>query len=342
LTTLLVRRHEGRAATIVEKTIGGRVYLYVQERALGGMRQSYLGSDTPEVRARAEALRAGWADQRADRERRALLVKLARTAGCATPTPAELKLLETLAHGALFAMGGVLVGTHAFAALMNALGVAADVASVRTGDVDLVHDPRMLVALVDAPLLPKLTSEGVDGLKLWPIPGFDPRSPSTSFLVHGSRLRLDLLTPMRGRSTSPVHIAALGASATPLRFLDYLVAESQPGAIVGAAGVLVNLPDPARFALHKLVVAEERHAAFATKSRKDRLQAETLLDVLLEDRPDDVRAAWDDLAGRGSGWTKRALRSLAQLDAGVRERLLALTTPQTASRRGRRIPEREG
>jgi hypothetical protein len=329
LSTLLSRRHEGRAATIVEKKIGGRVYLYVQERALGGMRQRYLGSDSAEVRARARELAAGWASQRAHRDRRALLVKLARAAGCTGPTTAELKLLETLADGAVFGIGGVLVGTHAFAALMNALGVAADLAAVRTADVDLVHDPRVAVAVgsdVDAPLLARLTADGVDGLRLWPIPGFDPRVPSTSFEVHGSRLRLDLLTPMRGRSEAPVLIPALGASALPLRYLDYLVEESLPGAIVGGAGVLVNLPDPSRFALHKLLVADVRAAAFATKARKDLLQSEALLRVLLTDRPGDVRAAWSALATRGVGWTRRARRSLARLEGDVRARLAPLCT----------------
>lgn len=321
LTTALARRHQGRAATVVEKTIGGRVYLYVQERALGGMRQTYLGSDTADVRRRAAELTAGWATQRMDQDRRALLVKLARAAGCTGPTAAELKLLETLAHGWVFAIGGVLVGTHAFAALMNALGASADVASVRTADVDLVHDPHVLVALTDAPLLPRLTGEGVDGLRLWPIPGFDPRVPSTSFEVHGTRLRLDLLTPMRGRSEAPVHIEALGASATPLRYLDYLVEESQPAVIVGGAGVLVNLPDPSRFALHKLLVADARNAAFATKSRKDLLQAEALLRVLLTDRDEDVRLAWNALEKRGPGWTRRVTRSISRLEGAVAARL---------------------
>jgi hypothetical protein len=328
LSTLLARQHEGRAASIVEKTIGGRVYLYVQERALGGMRQSYLGSDTPEVRARAQELTAGWQNLRAQRDRRALLVKLARAAGCVGPTAPELKLLETLAQGAVFGMGGVLVGTHAFAALMNALGVTADLTALRTADVDLVHDPRVMVAFDETqPVMSKLTTDGIDGLRLWPIPGFDPRVPSTSFEVHGSRLRLDLLTPMRGRSEAPVHIPALGASALPLRYLDYLVEESQPGAVVGGAGVLVNLPDPARFALHKLLVADVRGSAFATKARKDLLQSEALLRALLTDRPEDVRAAWSALAARGPGWAKHVRRSLTRLEGDVRARLAALCAP---------------
>jgi hypothetical protein len=169
--------------------------------------------------------------------------------------------------------------------------------------------------------LPRLTGEGVDGLRLWPIPGFDPRIPSTSFEVHGTRIRLDLLTPMRGRSEAPVHIEALGASATPLRYLDYLVEESEPAVIVGGAGVLVNVPDPSRFALHELLVADARNAALATKSRKELLQAEALLRVLLTDRDEDVRLAWKALEKRGPGWTRRVTRSIARLEGAVVARL---------------------
>ncbi len=39
---------------------------------------------------------------------------------------------------------------------------------------------------------------------------------------------------------------------------------------VSADGVLVNVPAPARFALHKLVVAAMRPAALQAKAAKDR------------------------------------------------------------------------
>lgn len=59
--------------------------------------------------------------------------------------------------------------------------------------------------------------------------------------------------------------------------------------------MLVNVPSPARFALHKLWISGKRSPAFHAKSVKDRLQAEQLIEVLLEDRPDDLRDAWKAL-----------------------------------------------
>jgi hypothetical protein len=95
--------------------------------------------------------------------------------------------------------------------------------------------------------------------------------------------------------------------------------------VVGGSGVLVNLPDPARFALHKLIVAEVRPAAFSTQTRKDLLQSEALLRLLLTDRPRDVRDAWRELERRGRGWTSRAKRSITRLDPLVQSRLADAT-----------------
>jgi hypothetical protein len=60
------------------------------------------------------------------------------------------------------------------------------------------------------------------GMGFLPAPTLDPRSPSTSFRVRGRELRVDLLTPLVGRSSdSPIYIPAFNACAQPVRFLDY-------------------------------------------------------------------------------------------------------------------------
>lgn len=56
-------------------------------------------------------------------------------------------------------------------------------------------------------------------------------------------------------------------------------------------GILVNVPDPARFAVHKLVISQRRPTAFAAKSAKDLDQAQQLLEVLLDIRPGAILAA---------------------------------------------------
>ncbi len=84
-------------------------------------------------------------------------------------------------------------------------------------------------------------------------------------------------------------------------FLDYLIEEPVQAVIVGGRGVLVNVPQPARFALHKLWTAGQRPPAEQAKVRKDRRQAAALLEVLLEDRPGDVSRAWKPLRRRSAG-----------------------------------------
>jgi hypothetical protein len=106
----------------------------------------------------------------------------------------------------------------------------------------------------------------------------------------------------------------------PLKFMDYLLERSGQGVLLDRADAcLVNLPDPARYGLHKLLVAAERGAKHA-KYSKDILQALALIDWHLERAPTLLVDAWSDLAARGSGWVKRARQSL--MAAPVAERAL--------------------
>jgi hypothetical protein len=55
-----------------------------------------------------------------------------------------------------------------------------------------------------------------------------------------------------------------------LKFMEFSLQDLQQTAVISNDGaVLVNIPNPARFALHKLIVAGERGGTFITKIRKD-------------------------------------------------------------------------
>lgn len=88
-----------------------------------------------------------------------------------------------------------------------------------------------------------------------------------------------------------------------------------------AGACLVNLPDPARYGLHKLLVAAERGPRHA-KYTKDISQALSLIDWHLERAPSVLRGAWGDLACRGSSWVKRAQQPLQAAPAAQRELVL--------------------
>lgn len=131
-------------------------------------------------------------------------------------------------------------------------------------------------------------------------------------------LRIDFLTPVR-RAERDVHAPELGIALSPLKFLEYLI--ERPGQAVlidRAAATLVNLPDPARYGLHKLIVAHERGPRHP-KHDKDIAQALALIDWHLQHAPHALLDAWEDLAGRGAGWVKRARASLALAPAAQKE-----------------------
>ena len=108
---------------------------------------------------------------------------------------------------------------------------------------------------------------------------------------------------------------ALGVNLQPLRFLEFILEDVDQAAIVSAVGsVLVNVPDPARYALHKMLVHVERRARNATKARKDLKQAAALVEALTEFRGDALLALWNDLLARGPGWRERARKGIVALE----------------------------
>jgi hypothetical protein len=229
----------------------------------------------------------------------------------------------------------VLVGTHAFVALGNALGVRWGAGASRTQDLDLASKPDLDidVAVPDAEVdLPAV----LESLKMGflPVPSFHATKPSTSFKVRGHALRVDLLCPKRGLRDTPVVIKRFNAAAQPLEFIEYLLEAPERAVILGGAPVLVSVPAPARFALHKLVVAEMRPAALQAKATKDRAQGQAILEVLMEDRPGDIPLAWNAATfhdRRRRAAFERAIAGLKRRAPELRDRL----APLLARRRSR-------
>ncbi len=72
-----------------------------------------------------------------------------------------------------------------------------------------------------------------------------------------------MLTPVRTRAdVENVAVKGLGAGATPLHFLEFLIRDSMRAVALYNSGVPVTIPTPARYAVHKLdhrPGAQERH-----------------------------------------------------------------------------------
>ena len=111
---------------------------------------------------------------------------------------------------------------------------------------------------------------------------------------------VELLTPNEGPDRDePMELPALGAHALPLRFLDYLLHEPVQAALLYRSEVLVNVPDPAGYAIHKLIVATRRASSAAANARKDIEQSAALIRMLTEDRPDEIEDAFAEAKARG-------------------------------------------
>ncbi|MGM0576482.1 MAG: GSU2403 family nucleotidyltransferase fold protein [Myxococcota bacterium] len=302
--------------TLVTKKVKGHTYWYVQYAEVGQRRQVYLGPDDRDTRDRLERLRAAWDEDQAFARHRAKLVAMLQAAGVPSPSNVAARVLEVLSRHGVFHSGGVLVGSQAFLAYAPMLGVRW-LRGYRTEDVDVASERRVRLAFPRKANLPLALRE--TGLTFDGVPGLDPQEPSTSFTLRGKPLRVDVLTPEVGPPAGgPVRLPHLGVAAAPLRLLDYLIEEPVPAAIAARKGILVQVPQPGRFAWHKLLIAGRRGVHEQAKAHKDMDQAAQLIPVLLDDRPGDLVLAWEALAPRGPAWRKGARAGLARLPAELR------------------------
>ncbi|MCE1172019.1 MAG: hypothetical protein LWW84_11970, partial [Azovibrio sp.] len=189
-----------------------------------------------------------------------------------------------LARAGLFSKAIVVVGSHAFAALGNALGVRWG-NSLKTTDMDFArpHGIALATPVSDATLnVEHVVKAGDDSF--FAVPSLNIKFPATSLMSRKSKVKIDFLTTIRHKGdTSPIMFPDLGFAAEPLRYMDYLLeGPIVRGLLVGQYAIPANFPDPARFAIHKLIVAQERAAGFQTKVQKDVTQAMALVEALIE------------------------------------------------------------
>lgn len=299
------------------KTIKDSRYAYWAFKEIDGRkREYYLGPEGPAIAAiEAARERGAPAKEAVARQAAAAIAQ-----GCAATPPKHYRIAKRLGDYQFFRAGGLLVGTHAFLAMGNQLGVAWG-GGTRTLDLDFAHaGPRGNVAVALPADMQANAHDALTSLEYGFLPALGGSKSLASLYVSEREpdLRVDFLTVAR-RAGREVHAPDLGVALSPLKFLDYLI--ERPGQAVlldRADACLVNLPDPARYGLHKLIVAHERGARHP-KHGKDIGQALALIDWHLLRAPHALEDAWEDLARRGAGWIKRARASLALVPAGQRE-----------------------
>lgn len=283
-----------------QKKVAGRAYWYYQVKTPGGkLRQSYVGPDDPAT----QALIQRHADPLAKLAKQQLL-RMTRAAielGCAGIPPKHARVIERLADSGLFSAGGILVGTHAFLAYQNIMGVRW-LAGAATLDLDFAHAGRN-VSLALPENLKLDTRATIESLEM----GFIPNQKNTSFKkADEPDFDLDFLTSRGRAGDAPVTVARLNLTLQPLRFMELSLEDPMRSTLIARSGpIVVNLPRPQRYALHKLLVYGERPPAQRTKARKDLAQAAALMDYLLVHDIADMAALWADVNARGPGWRRR-------------------------------------
>lgn len=296
---------------------GGRRYWYFDTPHEGGKKRRYVGPvDDGEINRRVEQFKDLKSDYKA---RRKLVSTLIREAYLPRPQAMAGDVVQALVEARYFRLRGVLVGTVAFQCYPALLGVRLPNAMLQTADADFAQFHSIAVAVGDA--IPDVLAvlQTVDPT-FRAVPHQMDGRQSMQFASR-SGYKIEFLTDNRGSSENagrPTRMPALGStSAQALRFMDFLIREPVRAVLLHGAGVPVLVPAPERYAVHKLIVGSRRRtdADGTAKSRKDRMQARTLMEAMIETRQREALAevfmeAWD----RGPAWRAAIGESLNTFD----------------------------
>jgi hypothetical protein len=307
------------------KRIKTREYWYYKRGEGGKKHYTYVGPvGDKAINERVKKFDAIKANYRQRRE----MVRALLAAGMQGPDPVASELIEALSRAGFFRLRGVLVGTLAFQCYGGILGTRLTGTSLQTSDADLAqfYDVSHLVGDSMPPILEVLrkvdpTFRAIPNVFY---PGLATRfTTSTGYLV-------EFLTPNRGSDDNqgrPAEMPALGgASALPLRYLDFLIRDPIRSVVLYKGGIPVRIPSPERYAVHKLIVAVRR-AQEPSKASKDVAQAEQLIRACLSQRSFLLFETWVEACDRGPSWRDHLKRGRSMLPEALRDAfILSLQT----------------
>lgn len=296
--------------SVSTRNIKGKDYLYVTTKDGSTRRQRSLGpASDPRAQAKASEIRQ--AAERAKGLRTTIsALKKAHIPGPSLPLG---KVLEAVSNAGLFRQGVVLVGTAAYQSYPLLVGAHLPSSSLMTNDADLLVSS--FVALDEPQDIEKILQRADPTFKAQM--SRDDKLPKV-FRAASNDFQVDILTKFgRGRK-SPVAVDSLLCSAEALRFMEYLSEESIEAVALYGAGVLISVPPPIKYAIHKLLIAPERKA-ISPKHAKDLRQARDLIDVFLETDSAAFEEALEEARNRGPAWKKNINASLREIQRDVRQ-----------------------
>lgn len=307
----LLSRHLHRPAqdlpgSIINIHKNDRSYWVSRQRVGQAVIESRIGVDNAETQARVERLKQQNEDYSSWQNGVSALVAQLRAARMHVPTPGTGKLINALSRAGLFRTGGILAGSHAFGLYALELGYPLESSLAMTEDVDLAAGRNVHVI---ADVATTLTT-ALDSIGLQPILG--PLDPGPARWKTPDNIILDVLTNKQRGQEAIVRHEGLGVWAQALKFLEFCMEGAIDAVVLYREGVLVRIPAPERFAIHKLIVAARRTGSHRSKSAKDIAQAEALTKILADSRPYELKEAYRDARARGPAWRKAIDESLAR------------------------------
>ena len=299
-----------RPGSISTKTVDGRKYLYAVEKDGQTRIQRYLGPvDDLQAQMQAAQIRQA-AEQAKQRRNTVTLLKNSRVPG---PTLVIGRILETVANAGLFQRGVTLVGTAAYQTYPCIVGSYLTASALMTNDIDL--SVAEFVASQKEEDLQKILMRADPTFK--PHWSRDDKRPKAFKASNG--FSVDILTSYGRGRRSPIEIASLGCAAQALSFQEYPADETIEAVVLYGTGVNVRVPSPLRYAIHKLIVAQQRAPTSIAKKRKDLAQARELIDIFIETDPDALQDTLDDARARGRSWKTAINASLTELGRQVKQ-----------------------
>ena len=172
-----------------------------------------------------------------------------------------------------------------------------DITTIRTRDIDfLVPIPARIKKEVDIPKMLKDLGFVIDF-----------KGSKGYIKLDHPDLILEFLVPEKGRgSDKPYRLPQLGMNATPLRFLSFL---TDNVIRVKVEDFNLNVPHPANFALHKLIIFSRRSKE--DKALKDRNTAIEILKALFN--KGETRIVKSIFNSMPKKWQKKILDNLKSI-----------------------------
>lgn len=296
-----------RTGSVYVRAVKGIDYAYLKEPIGVTRRDVFLGRrGNPTVQDQIGSIALA---NEAAKQRR-IIVRTLISANASAPASALRNVLDALSKSGLL-KETVLVGTAAYQCYSPLVGGTLPSATLTTQDADIATASLALTSDTDGEPLETVLRRADPTFRS--IPALTRYAPPSSFRS-ASGFVVDLLTPqLRRDDKNPMPLTKLMAGAVPLQYLRWLMENPVPAAALHGSGIALIVPSPARFAIHKLIIAQKR-ATDRGKRQKDLLQAKALIEALKVTDQWALRDAYDDACSQGDqGWRHPIERSLSEL-----------------------------